>query len=383
MRCSTERHRLPWAATALTVVVVVVMASCSTDDGGAGSTSPTAATTTEATSQTTSTTSTTSTTEPATTEPATTEPATTEPATTQPATTTTTPPCPVLTAGVNDITLTAGGADHPVRVFVPSSFGGQRLPTVLNWHGLGSDGPQQAALSGYETLAEMEGFIVVHPTGVPAPGTTSNSWELVDVQDSVRDDLAFANALIDLLVANWCADPSRIYSTGMSNGGFFTARLVCEAADRIAAAASVAGTTHPEGCAPARAVPYLAFHGTADTYVPFDGDGQSVLLGGAIDPARREFFEQVMPEEFAEFAADADCAADPASTAVGTDVTRYDYSDCADGVPMAFFEVAGGGHTWPGSPIGDALEGLLGYATQDVSATVDGWAFFEQHALER
>ena len=70
-----------------------------------------------------------------------------------------------------------------MRVFVPSSYAGQRLPTVLDWHGLGSNGVEQAVFSGYEELAESEGFIVVHPTGVPAPGDTSNSWELADFQD--------------------------------------------------------------------------------------------------------------------------------------------------------------------------------------------------------
>ena len=146
---------------------------------------------------------------------------------------------------------------------------------MLNWHGLGSNGPEQAAFTGYEALAASEGFIVVHPTGVPSPDTDANSWELVDGQDLARDDIAFANALIDTLIDEWCADPSRIYSTGMSNGGYFTARLVCEVADRIAAASSVAGTFHPDGCSPARPVPYLAFHGTEDLVVPFDGSGES------------------------------------------------------------------------------------------------------------
>ena len=267
-----------------------------------------------------------------------------------------------------------------MRVFVPSAYSGQRLPTVLNWHGLGSTGAEQALLSGYEDLAESQGFIVVHPTGVPVPGDSSNSWELADLQDPARDDLAFADALIDLLIADWCADPSRIYSAGMSNGGYFTSRLVCHRADRIAAAASVAGTYHVDDCAPSRPVPYLSFHGTADQVAPFNGGGQSVLLT-TDDPVLRAFFEQVMPAEFAEFAADAGCSLEPTSSAVGEDVIRYDYEGCAGGTPMTFFEVTGGGHTWPGSPIADAVAGALGYTTDDVDATADSWAFFQQHVL--
>ena len=62
--------------------------------------------------------------------------------------------------------------------------------------------------TGYEALAAAEGFIVVHPTGVPSPGTDANSSELVDGQDPGRDDIAFANALIDTLIDEWCADPA-------------------------------------------------------------------------------------------------------------------------------------------------------------------------------
>jgi polyhydroxybutyrate depolymerase len=361
--------------------MLLASGACASDDDG--SSAPAPATTQPATTEPATTEP--ATTEPATTEPATTEPATTEPATTEPATTepATTEPatCADRVGGVNEVTLTAGGADHPVRVFVPSAFAGEPLPTVLNWHGLGSTGPEQAVYTGYEDLAEAEGFIVVHPTGVPGSGDTRNSWELADFQDPNRDDVAFANALIDMVVDEWCADASRVYSTGMSNGGFFTARLVCEVADRIAAASSIAGTYHPDDCTPARSVPYLAFHGTDDLVVPFDGGGESVLLTDD-DPVLRAFFEQVMPDEFAEFAADAGCTLDPTETDVGDEVIRYDYPDCDGGVPLAFFEVTGGGHTWPSSPLAEAQEGALGYTTADVDATADSWAFFQQHALD-
>ena len=236
--------------------------------------------------------------------------------------------------------------------------------------------------TGYEALAAAEGFIVVHPTGVPSPGTDANSWELVDGQDPGRDDIAFANALIDTLIDEWCADPSRIYSTGMSNGGYFTARLLCEIADRIAAASSVAGTFHPEGCAPARPVPYLAFHGTDDLVVPFDGSGESVLISGD-DPVLRAFFSQVMPDEFGEFAADAGCSrratkvhrgdrrAPPRVPSTVTATPRW----CSSRSP-------GGGHTWPSSPLADEVAGGLGYTTDDVDATADSWAFFERYTLD-
>lgn len=291
-------------------------------------------------------------------------------------------PCGPVASGLTEYELTAGGVTHPVRVFVPSKFSGARLPTVLDWHGLGSNGPQQATLTGYEELAEQEGFVVVHPTGVANAGDTGNSWQVIQGSGGGRDDLAFADALIDEVIANWCADADRIYSTGMSNGGYFTARLVCERADRIAAAVSVAGLFHPPSCSPSRPVPYIAFHGTADTVVPYDGSGESVLAPPGAPDIVREFLSQVIPEEFAEFAADAGCDVATTDTPVGQEVIRHDYTGCDAGTSMAFFEVTGGGHTWPGSPIGDLLTSLLGLTTDDVDATVDGWAFMSRFTLD-
>lgn len=288
--------------------------------------------------------------------------------------------CEANESGATSFTIDAGGAQHPVRVFVPSSYDGSPMPLVMNWHGLGSDGPQQAQFSDYETLAESEGFLVAHPTGVPAEGDTRNSWELAQFDDPERDDIAMAEAMIDRLIADFCADPSRVYSTGMSNGGFFTSRLVCELPTRIAAAVSVAGLTHPEGCDPERAVPFMAFHGTADAVVPFAG-GASTLVEDNATPEALEFFNQVMPDEFAQFADSNGCSTEPTVETVSAEVTRYDYSGCTDDVSQVFFEIADGGHTWPGSPLGPFLVDALGYTTNDVNATADGWAFMSEYSL--
>ena len=362
------------------LVVVLLLAACrSGDDTVAVPTTPTseAATT------------------PATPPPATTvvAPSTAPALTTVPPPTTLPPPAPPTTTaaaptqcashvsgGVNEVTLNAGGETHDVRVFVPPLLAGTQMPVVIDWHGLGSDGTQQAFYSDYETVAEEQGFIVVHPTGVAETPGGPNSWQLFPTPGGGRDDLAFAGALIDDLIANWCADPARVYSTGMSNGGFFTARLICEMADRIAAAVSVAGTYHPESCHPARDVPYMAIHGTADKVVPYLG-GDSTLAGPGSDPGLKVFFEQVIPDEFAEFAADYACDATTTDTAVGSDVTQHAYTGCDGDTPVIFDEVQGGGHTWPSSPLASFTDGALGYTTTDIDATRDGWAFMSQFTL--
>jgi polyhydroxybutyrate depolymerase len=291
------------------------------------------------------------------------------------------PRCPPHTAGINEMTLTAGGATHPVRIFVPSLYFGSPLAVVIDWHGLGSNGPQQAMYSGYEALAEAAGFLVVHPTGVSDVAGGPNSWQLFPAPERQRDDLTFAHALIDELVSNWCADESRVYSTGMSNGGFFTARLICEMSDRIAAAVSVAGTYHPDSCEPARPVPYIAIHGTDDAVVPYAG-GDSTLMTADSPDELRVFFEQVIPDELEEFAFDAGCDA-AVDSDVGEDVIRHQYTGCYGDGPVIFYEVRGGGHTWPASPMAALTERALGYTTDDIDATRDGWAFMSQFALDQ
>ena len=149
--------------------------------------------------------------------------------------------------------------------------------------------------------------------------------------------------------------------------------------DRIAAAVSVAGMYHPEGCEPARDVPYIAIHGTDDRVVPYEG-GESTLMTENSPDEFRVFFEQVIPGEFNQFALDANCDG-YVTTDVGEDVLRHEYTGCDGDGPLILYEVEGGGHTWPSSPLAALTEGSLGYTTDDIDATRDGWAFMSQFLL--
>ncbi len=368
------------------IIAALVLASCSgnseplSTDSATGATTTAPSTTAEQATQTTATpTTAASNTETGDTETADTETADTETGDTETGGSEGCPP----RSGSSILDIEEGGVTYQVRVFVPASSSpteADPVPVVLNWHGLGSDGIQQSLFTGYETLANSEGFIVAHPTGIPAAGDTRNAWELAQFDTPGRDDVAMVETLIDTLVADFCVDEARVYSTGMSNGGFFTSRLVCELSERIAAAVSVAGLSHHDDCKPERAVPFMAFHGTADDVVPYDG-GDSTLAAQA-PPEMADFFDQVMPDEFAEFAATAGCASDVEERAVSTAVTEITYSDCGDGFPMVFYSVAEGGHTWPGSPFGLLLSDQLGFTTTDVDATADGWAYMSAFSLD-
>jgi len=296
--------------------------------------------------------------------------------------------CASVPAGMTKFVLDAGGAEHDVRIFLPSAISEESLlPLVMNFHGLGSNGDQQAAFTGYEELAEQEGFIVVHPTGVPSSSDDQgrNSWETLSMDDAGKDDFAFAKDLLDLLIEDYCVDAERVYATGMSGGGLFTSQLVCAMSDRLAAAASVAALHFPESCNPDKAVPFMAIHGRDDPTVPFDGDLTGTRFEG--EAFAQLLFSTPIPDQFAQFAAAMGCDPDGERVKSSTDVVTTTYSGCDDGVRLVFHKVVEGGHAWPsspltkpGSPLADQLRQLQGYSTFDIDATGDGWALFEQHA---
>ena len=271
--------------------------------------------------------------------------------------------------------IESGGVQYKYQWTVPSTYDGSPLPVVLDFHAIGSNGAQQAQFARWAALAETEGFLAVEPTGIPVAPDERASWELPQFDTDERDDVRMVRDLLDHVALNVCIDPTRIYSTGMSNGALFTSVVVCELADFIAAAVSVAGVTHDDSCNPARPVPYLAFHGTADTTIPFRGGGETTLDGAE----GGGFFEQIMPEEFGEFADDFGCT-ESTDSVVSNSVTLTTYSGCESDVEMGFYTIDGGGHTWPGSPI-SALIPSLGVTTTEVDATALAWEFFQRHSL--
>lgn len=285
--------------------------------------------------------------------------------------------------------LTSGGNEYEYLLHVPASAS-VPAPLVLNFHGLGGDGAGQAAYTGYTDLAESAGFVTAHPSGLLVEtshwGATRN-WEGIGEGAFSRDDVQFVSDLIDRIAAQACIDLNRVYATGFSNGGYFSANLVCGLADRIAATFSVGGISHPDGCQPARPVAMGAIHGTADEVVPFGDSQESVLLKGAAVDDRKAaeleaFFAEIIPDELAEFASAFGCTTvtesqfDAATTLTG-------YTDCDGGVELRFYAVEGAGHVWPGSSwdMGGSKDGSD--AADGISATADGGAFMSQYSLDR
>ena len=264
--------------------------------------------------------------------------------------------------------LVSSGRTREYLLHVPRSYDRTRpAPLVISMHGAGGWPVQQMEMSLWNRLADEQGFLVVYPAGTEGVGP--RVWG-VGPGPRLARDVRFIAELIDHLQAAYNIDPRRIYANGLSNGGGMSFVLSCTMSDRIAAVGLVASAqTLPwSWCTDQRAVPMIAIHGTADPMTPYDG--------GTTWVSQRAF--PAIPVWTANWARRNRCGA-PIESAAAADVTRRDYTNCADGADVTLVTIHGGGHSWPGGkPI---PEWFVGPTTRSIDATREMWAFFRAHPL--
>jgi len=265
----------------------------------------------------------------------------------------------------NNGSIVSSGERREFLLFVPRSYDRSRpTPLVISMHGAGGRPAQQMTLSGWNRLAESEGFIVVYPAGADTFGP--RVWHTEG-----RKDARFIADLIDELTAAYNIDAKRIYANGISNGGDMSFGLSCALSDRIAAVGMV-GAAHMlpwSRCTDRRPVPMIAFHGTSDSMAPYEG-GRSTITP---DPLPN------IPSWTAKWARRNGCSLEPVDSKVAADVTRREYSSCAENAGVVLYTVHGGGHTWPGG--GPLPEWFAGPTSRSIDATRLMWEFFREHPL--
>jgi len=267
--------------------------------------------------------------------------------------------------------LVSAGRTREYLLYVPPSYDRTKAtPLVISMHGAGGWPVQQRDLSRWNQLADAAGAIVVYPSA--AAGRGPRVWHVDDGPGLMRD-VRFIADLIDTLEARYTIDPARIYANGISNGGGMTFVLSCTLSDRIAAFGTVAAAqTLPwSWCRDRRPAPLVAFHGTADPDIPYNG-GASWLAPDS--------FPNVLAWT-KNWSRRNGCAATPVDFRVAADVTRREYTGCAGGAAVVLYTLADGGHTWPG---GERMpEWFVGRTSRSISATNIMWAFFRDHPLGR
>ena len=246
--------------------------------------------------------------------------------------------------GTFDETISYGGLDRQYLLHIGPWYTGETPSTlIVVLHGLGGnrfDFPKPDLLAA----ANNEQFLLVSPQGVSFPygleGTTG--WNFPAFPDE-PDDVGFISELLDVLEGQLCIDATKIYVQGGSIGALMAVRLACEIADRIAAFAPSVGMYFPPllvnkqdeaPCSPARPVPIITIHGTADTTIPYTGGPGLNLLN----------FRLGIEAATAEWAENNGCDSIPQEKQVTSTTRRFRYVGCSQDATVELYSVQGAEH---------------------------------------
>jgi polyhydroxybutyrate depolymerase len=222
------------------------------------------------------------------------------------------------------------------KVHVPPSYD-CRVPTPLLFciHGLMQNGVmfcvngaagKTSGAKGFVDKSNEAGFILVMPTGA------NNAWNGAGCCGNANlDDVALFKALVTEVSKHANVDQKRIYATGLSNGGYMSYRLGCEAADVFTAVAPGSGGLSGQACTPSRPIPVLDIHGDADGIVPYSQQAPSMDAVAKGDGCMTTTTPATVP-------------------GMGGDTTCVTRTGCPNGVEVTSCTVKGGGHVWFGDP---------------------------------
>lgn len=251
--------------------------------------------------------------------------------------------CPAnsLVAGDQDRQVTINDTVRTYTLHVPANYSGSApVPLVLDFHPMGLGAQWEEGNSGYKTLSDQEGFIVVWPHGL------ENSWNLGPccTSSTTSDDFGFARAIVRELSIDACIDPRRIYAVGDSMGGAMAYYLACNQAEVFASIAVSSMDLFADSeltCEPSRPVSEISFRGTADTVVPYAG-------GTSSPPGEPQFVNDLLGAEatFQKWASIDQCSGSPSTTDADGCST---YSTCQEGTVVTLCTTQNGGQV-----VGDA-----------------------------
>lgn len=273
------------------------------------------------------------------------------------------------------------GVQRHYLLYEPEAIAGTpgRRPMVLALHGGGGTalGMVRLTRGRFNQLADEHGFYVVYPQGLGKSWNDGRSDPISYAHEKRIDDVGFLVALIERIESDYSIDASRVFATGISNGGLMSFRLGCDLPGRIRAIAPVTASipaSIADACRRTSGVGLVLFNGTADPLVPYDG-GQIRAFGKdrgevlSTSETIRIWVERNSCADLPEQRELADRSDD------GTRVRTVAYRHCRSGAQVLLYRIDGGGHTWPG---GRQYLGkwLIGRTSRDIDAGDEIWKFF-------
>lgn len=274
------------------------------------------------------------------------------------------------------INLTVDGNARSFVIYLPKGYNNAgKMPMIFALHGGNGTPTQFMTNADFRLIADRDKVVLVYPEGIQK---SWNSGMPTPANLLGINDVGFINQLCDYMIANYPVEPTKIYATGHSNGGFMTSRLACELSKRIAAiavsSATIEQTTVFPNCNPGRPVPAIYMHGTLDPFVPILGGNVTIGSEGLLV----SHFEAI-----AKWVSVNNCNTTPIITDLpdiandGTTIKEKQYINGTNGSEVVSYVILNGGHTWSQGNSG-LPESVVGKTSQDMNACEVVWAFFKR-----
>lgn len=280
-------------------------------------------------------------------------------------------------------TLKVHGTEREYALHVPQDFRPGQGGLVIVLHGARGSGPRMEKMSGFDAVADRNGFVVAYPTALDN-NTNHSVWNVYFNSVTFSeppDDIAFLRQLILTLQSRLQVDRDRVYVAGFSMGGYMAHRAGIELSDMVAAIGVVNGSLNvtPSGQSfslprPGSPVSVIVLHGTEDQAVKYCG---AAISGGSIASQEQAFdfwsrangCTSILPPEPL-------CVAGEVNDAV----RRKRATGCRRGAEVEIYQIMHGQHVWydrlsnqPGpEPYNAELGGPL--STAELL-----WRFFQSH----
>jgi len=255
------------------------------------------------------------------------------------------------------------------------------VPVVMAFHGSTWNGQTMEQVTGFNDIADREGFIVVYPDGT-GPGDIL-SWNAIYccsfALEQQVDDLLFVDELTANLLDQYPIDVNRVYATGFSNGAMFAYALAIARPNRFAAIAPVAGAMYASQQQSRVPVPMMIIHGTNDVVLPYGGGwGALGSLSGRTEPA-------IPVLDAVDFWIDNNgCSQDSTLLLTERNARIETHATCSENTEVTLITLIDGEHAWPtiasntsGFLLTDDATELLESLTLNNPSDVIPWDLFE------
>ncbi len=285
--------------------------------------------------------------------------------------------CVQVSAQQKNESIIVDGLKREFVTYIPQGIKfSDKSPVIISLHGRLGTASGQMRFADFRPIADKERFIIVCPQGI------DRSWNDGRGTPAFKkgiNDVKFIDELITYILKTYNGDSTKVYVTGMSNGGFMSSRLACELNKRIAAIAVVgASMDKDETYQPAKPMPVMYIQGTEDPLVPFAGGEMKKGAGGSI------YGHEAVLKKWASVDG---CDNNPAVTTLpiivndGMSVIREVYSNPSNNLKVIGYTIVNGGHTWPGGSQ-YMPKFVIGPVTKNLNACDVIWEFFKQQTLK-